>query len=162
MRCRIPGRRPPGFGHISRSDHPRQLVEGRSKGPAGQRTDPEFVVTPADAFCRNAWPRTMTQVVRSPFNPAHRAQPRLEPPVVGFDSVVRVLGGVVKRERKGLGDAALVKGGDRSVVTSLGVPWTSAKKGLDAFEFHFVDANTSMTWPCHPLPRIRSARIGTP
>jgi hypothetical protein len=31
------------------------------------------------------------------FEAAHRAEARIEPPVIGFDPVVRVLGGVMER-----------------------------------------------------------------
>src|SRR5664280_1722865 len=81
-----------------------------------------------------------------PFEAPHRAKPGLEAPMVSFDPVVGVLRGVVKRDRKELGDRAWA----RSVVISAGSPWERialAKNAVAAFRSRFLDKNTSMTCP---------------
>lgn len=55
------------------------------------------------------------------FEAAYRSEPGLEPAVVRFDPVVRVLRGVVKRARYELIDDRRERPG-RSVTTSAGVP----------------------------------------
>ena len=55
-----------------------------------------------------------------PFEAPHRSKSCLEPPVVGFDPIVGVLGRVVQCSRQEVGNATRTSAWARSVVTSAG------------------------------------------
>ena len=84
---------------VRRSDHPLEFVEGRSKGEPRTCIAPEFVV---------ASPKVLDEGMASDydagrsvlFQSAHRAKSGLESPMIGFDSVVGVLGGVMECRRE--------------------------------------------------------------
>jgi hypothetical protein len=81
---------------VRRSDHPLEFVEGRSKGEPRTCIAPEFVV---------ASPQVLDESMASDydacrsvlFQSAHRAEPGLESPTIGFDSVM-----ARRRLRRGL------------------------------------------------------------
>jgi hypothetical protein len=80
---------------------------------------------------------------------SHRAQPGLQAPVVGFDPVVGVLGGVVERRGKELRDDA--DGGVGPVGGDLDRRAIRAdhplKEGRGSLQIPLADTNTSMTCP---------------
>jgi hypothetical protein len=103
LRCRITGRGSADFGDLRRSDHHRQLVERCSNAHTGTRFDPEFVVASAHVLDECVAPHH--DAGRPfPFQAAHRSEPRLEATMVGLNSVVCVLSGVVECQREELSD----------------------------------------------------------
>jgi hypothetical protein len=103
-----------------RSDRSGEFGERGSDAPVPAGVDPEFVV---------ASPQVLRERVTSHDHPSaavafeapHRAEPGLELPVVGFDALVRVLLGVVKRRRMSSWITARSVQA-RSVTTSAGSP----------------------------------------
>ncbi len=83
-----------GLGELCRSDHLRELVKPCGKGESGMCIESECVVASS---------QILDEGVASdgdaggsvPFEAPHRTKPGLEAPVVSFDSVVGVPGGVV-------------------------------------------------------------------
>ncbi len=80
------------------------------------------------------------------LQPAHRSEPRLESPVVGFDPVVRVLARVVESDRQQLGNDAdecvrLVGDDlDRSVVSGES-PTEELLRGLEVTASRYQDVD---------------------
>jgi hypothetical protein len=87
-------------GSIPVSDRTREFVERRSDPQTGERVDAEFVVAATDVLHEGVAPDDHAGGAVA-LQPAHRSKPGLESTVVGFDSVVRVLGGVVVSGRAG-------------------------------------------------------------
>ena len=80
----------------SRSDRLCEFGERVRDAPMGTRVDTEFVVTAADVLNERVTTDDHSGGVVS-FEATHRTESGLEPTVVAFDAVVRVLLRVVKR-----------------------------------------------------------------
>jgi hypothetical protein len=87
------------------SDHLREFVECRGKGQSGTCIDPEFVVSSPQVL-DEGMPSDHDAGGAVPFEASHRSKSCLESPMVSFDPVVGVLGGVVECSRQELGDHA--------------------------------------------------------
>jgi hypothetical protein len=80
---------------VRRSDDQRELVERCGKGQSRTCIDPALLVSSTEVL--DEVRSTDHDAGRSvPFAAPHRAKSGLEAPVVGLDSVVGVLGGVMK------------------------------------------------------------------
>ena len=76
-----------------------EFGESGSDAPMGARVDPEFVVAATDVLHEGVTAHDHASRMVA-FKSAHRTESRLESAVVGFDPIVRVLLGVVKRARQ--------------------------------------------------------------
>jgi hypothetical protein len=84
---------------VCSSDHQRKLVERRGKGESGTCIHPELVV-PSPQVLDEGMPSDHDARGWVPFEAPHRSESRLESPMVSFDSMVGVLGGVVQCSRQ--------------------------------------------------------------
>lgn len=94
MHSSIVGRELTGLGEIYRSDHLRQFVERCGKVQSGNRVDSEFVVPSPQVLNEGMSPNDHAGC-SVPFETPHWSEPGVAAPVVGLDTVVGVLGGVV-------------------------------------------------------------------
>ena len=81
------------------SDRQSQLVERGGNSKACWLLDRELVVA-APKVLHQGMPRQHDRGTAVLFEPAHRPEPRLQPPVVAFDAVVGVLVGPMPRRRQ--------------------------------------------------------------
>ena len=89
------------LGEVYRSEHLRKFVERCGKVQSQMRVDPEFVV---------ALPQVVNEDMPSdhdvgspvPWETRHWSEPGVAAPLVGFDAVVGVVGGVVQCLRQEL------------------------------------------------------------
>ena len=90
-------------GWIRPSDHHGELVEGRSQVQPGQGFDSKLIVSPAQILdeCVTSYNDAGGPVS---FESAHRRKSCFHASVVGLDSIVGVLSGVVEGGRQELGD----------------------------------------------------------
>jgi hypothetical protein len=93
-----PGRVLPLPGWIRRSNHWGELIECCCQDQPGTSIDPKFVVTSAQVLDERVASHDDAGCPGS-FQSAHRAEPGLQAAVIGLDSVVGVLGGVMERPR---------------------------------------------------------------
>ena len=102
------------------SDGSGEFGEGSSDAPVLAGVDAEFVVAAPQVLYERVTSHDHPGAVVA-FESTHRAEPGLEPAVISFDPVVRVLRGVVEHGRH-----ELIHDGEklqaRSVTTSTGWP----------------------------------------
>jgi hypothetical protein len=96
-------------------------------------------------------------VPREPFHAAHRPQPGIQAPVIGFDGVIRVLLGDVTRGGEQLLDHSRVGrcpvGGH--LARAPAVIEGADEESAGGSQIRFSDTNTSMTWPYWSIARYR-------
>jgi hypothetical protein len=78
------------------SDCSGEFGERVRDAPMGASINPEFVVAAPEVLHEGVTAHDHSRGVIA-FEAAHRTEPRFEATVVGFDPVIRVLGGVVER-----------------------------------------------------------------
>src|SRR5437763_12433368 len=88
---------------MSRSDDPGEFGERRRAAPVGTRVDPEFVMPAAKVLHERMAGHDHAGGAIT-LEALHRSAPRREPPMVGLDSIVRVLLGGLERARHELID----------------------------------------------------------
>src|SRR5664280_2449009 len=88
---------------IRRSQHLRKFVECTGKRQSAPRLDPEYVV-PSPQVLDEGVPSDDDAGASVPFQAPHGPKPYLEPSMVSLDTVVAVLGGVVKCGRQEVRD----------------------------------------------------------
>jgi hypothetical protein len=102
------------------SDGSGEFVERGCDAPVGSGLDAKFVVTASEVLHERVTADDHASGLVA-FEAAHRSKPGSQAAVVGFDPIVRVLLGVVKRARHELSITAR-SAGARSVTTSTGSP----------------------------------------
>jgi hypothetical protein len=146
-----------GAGEIVNSgwlDRQGQLVEGSQDPEIYCFFGPEFVVAAADVLDERV-PGANHLGRAEPFESTHRSQSGLEPTVIGFDGVIRVVLHDMARRGQQLIEHPRIR--RSSVGAHLCWAWAmlegAGEELASGRQIRFSDTNTSMTWPYWSIAR---------